>query len=65
MNAEQAGGEDRGQLPESLLGGQGRGVVGAHGACTVGAAHSDLRPATGALSGGKENGIPVNYPVRR
>src|SRR5262245_31069993 len=65
--AEQAGGEDASDGAGALLGGQGRGVVGrSHGESPWDTAHSDLRLATGRLSGGMRDALPlpVKYPAR-
>jgi hypothetical protein len=52
--AADAGGEEAGNLVATLFGGERGGVVGSHGTLQRSATHSDLRPATGALSGGNE-----------
>jgi hypothetical protein len=52
--AQQVGGEDPGDLAGALFGGEmfGGKDVRTHGVSGVGDAHSGLRVATGALSGG-------------
>jgi hypothetical protein len=59
-------GKEASDLVAALFGGEGSGVVGSHGALQAGAAHSDLRLATGALSGGerKRDSLSLLYARR-
>jgi hypothetical protein len=66
-----AGSQDAGDLAAAFIGSQRQGIsVGSHGTSNEGSAHSDLRLATGRLSGGiqieerSRAPYPVNYPVR-
>jgi hypothetical protein len=62
--AADAEGQDGGDGAQAFFGCEGVGVGEAHGKSPVGAAHSDLRRATGELSGGIGNAMPLPVYLR-
>ena len=68
MEAEQVGGQHGGDLEEAVFGGQEVGInvgIGSYGVSGCGSAHSDLRLATGTLSGANADCLFLIYPEGR